>query len=109
MKKEACIAVILCLGLSGCEITNRKPYPPAPLKQWYKQGASNADVRQSLATCKYDVGMNKVPESQRVNLIISCMEKDGYSWQIHPDDKEKWNREVDELKRQGYSLYWPEY
>ncbi|MFZ7202558.1 hypothetical protein ACLSZC_05150 [Avibacterium avium] len=81
------------------------PYPPMPAKRWYKQGTSNEEAKISKAKCIYDVGMNKVAPTEKDTLIISCMQAKGFIWGVSPDDKEKWERKVEMLKKQGYQLF----
>lgn len=106
--KRILFLIIFSFILSGCEsLEISRPYPPYPTKQWYKNGVERSESRQKLAACRYAVGMNKVADTQRVELIRSCMEKDGFVWTHHPDDVKRWNQKVADLKRQGYRLYWP--
>ncbi|MCW9733402.1 hypothetical protein L5B97_07955 [Avibacterium sp. 20-15] len=100
MKKV--LMTLMILMATSCAM---HPYPPMPEEQWYKQGISQEEVRTSKAKCIYDVGMNKVAPTEKDILIISCMQAKGFIWGVSPDDKEKWERKVEMLKKQGYKLF----
>ncbi|MEE6075901.1 hypothetical protein ACLSY8_03955 [Avibacterium avium] len=70
------LIILTVLSLASCAIDR----PPSP--RWYKDGASPSVVKAKYAKCTYDVGMNKVEPSEKITLINSCMEADGFIWGV---------------------------
>ncbi len=62
--------VLLSLFMSSC----------AAKSGWYKKTVSKEDTKTAEAKCKYEVGINKVTQVEQGDLIIACMEGQGYRW-----------------------------
>jgi hypothetical protein len=60
------IFTVICISLIGCA------------SGWYKQGVSKDETQTRLAQCKYNVGMNKVSQSEKEDLIYACMQGQGF-------------------------------
>lgn len=75
MKKYTLLFSTIFL-LAACA-TDPGVYVPA---QWKREGTSAFDTRTKLASCTYNVGMNKVAETEKNQLIHACMEASGFRW-----------------------------
>lgn len=60
---SAAIAIVGCAG---------------PQPTWRKEGVAAEGARSALAECKYQVGLNKIPEDKQRVLINNCMEGKGF-------------------------------
>ncbi len=45
---------------------------------WQKSGVTWEDTKSAHAQCNYDVGLNKVQESKKRELINFCMQAKGF-------------------------------
>lgn len=70
-KSRIGLAISVVVLLSGCA---------GPQPSWRKDGVSGEGARSGLAECKYQVGLNKVPEDKQKELITNCMEGKGFRW-----------------------------
>jgi len=52
----------------------------SPQAAWRKDGVSPDGITSALSECKYQVGLNKVPEGERKELITNCMQSKGFRW-----------------------------
>jgi hypothetical protein len=70
-------AVAASLLLAGCA-SSSKPF-------WHKPGASADDAYTALSECKFQVGLSKIPKSERDDLVAHCMRGKGYRLLANPD------------------------
>lgn len=70
-KSTIVLAVSAAAFVAGCA---------SPQPTWRKEGVAAEGARSALAECKYQVGLNKVPEDKQKDLINNCMEGKGFRW-----------------------------
>lgn len=67
------LVVILCvLSLTAC--ANR------PNPRWEKPGTKANIAKMDEAKCKYDIGMAKLSEAEKMEMVDNCMIMKGYEW-----------------------------
>ncbi|HCH51293.1 MAG TPA: hypothetical protein DEV59_11490 [Proteus sp.] len=47
---------------------------------WYKEGVPYDDSQNTLAKCKFDIGIAKVNSNEKTELIAECMKSQGYRY-----------------------------
>ncbi|MEQ4923439.1 hypothetical protein [Proteus hauseri] len=47
---------------------------------WYKEGVPYDDAQNTLAKCKFDIGIAKVNSNEKTELIAECMKSQGYRY-----------------------------
>nr|QZL14127.1 hypothetical protein [uncultured bacterium] len=67
MIKVIAISIMGILTLSACA-------SPA----WRKPGVTWEDTKSAHSQCNYEIGLNKIQESKKRELINSCMEAKGF-------------------------------
>jgi|TARA_X000001388_G_scaffold44707_1_gene31719 hypothetical protein len=55
----------------------------APQPTWRKAGVSADDTVSALSECKYQIGLNKIPEAQQKEMLGQCMQAKGFRWRTH--------------------------
>lgn len=68
-KSVAVLAITSAAFVAGCAGPN-----------WRKEGIAAEGVRSAIAECRYQIGLNKVPEEKQKALINDCMEGKGFRW-----------------------------
>jgi hypothetical protein len=68
-KASLVFAITFVAFVSGCA---------SPQASWRKEGISAEGARSALSECKYQVGLNKIPEIKQEDLIANCMEGKGF-------------------------------
>ena len=74
------ISIVLVFSLSSCKRNRyrRSSQPVQVFKFWAKPKVSLQTAQNIHAKCKYDVGMNKVPQAEKQILIDDCMKMQGF-------------------------------
>jgi hypothetical protein len=73
------ISIVLIFSLSSCKRKRyRRSQPVQVFKFWAKPRVSLRTAQNIHAKCKYDVGMNKVPQVEKKILIDDCMKMKGF-------------------------------
>lgn len=65
------LTLVLSVIISACS---------SPQPMWRKAGISQFDINNTLAKCRYDIGMAKVDQRERTLLISDCMNSQGYRY-----------------------------
>lgn len=65
------LASLLLLSLAACS---------TPKAEWVKPGASKDDTYTQLSECSYQVGLAKVPNSERELMVAHCMRGKGFRY-----------------------------
>lgn len=65
------LLVILVTLITGCSSSS---------PSFHKNGVSAYDGTNTLSECKYQVGLNKIPQDQQKRLIIECMQSKGFRY-----------------------------
>lgn len=68
-KTRIVLALSAAAFIAGC--TSSQP-------TWRKEGVDAHGMRSAHAECRYQVGLNKVPENKQRALINDCMEGKGF-------------------------------
>lgn len=55
----------------------------SPQPTWRKPGVSADDTVSALSECKYQIGLNKIPEAQQKEMLGQCMQAKGYRWRAY--------------------------
>jgi hypothetical protein len=69
---KTAVATALLLSLAACSST--------PKAEWVKPGASKQDTYTQFSDCSYQVGLAKVPEGEREQMVAHCMRGKGYRY-----------------------------
>ena len=72
-------AAALLLSLVACSST--------PKAEWVKPKASKDDTYTQLSDCQYQVGLAKVPEDERKQMVAHCMRGKGFRYVAIPAAK----------------------
>jgi len=75
------ISIVLIFSLSSCKRNRYRRAQSAQVKVfkfWAKPKVSLQTAQNIHAKCKYDVGMNKVPQAEKQILISDCMKMKGF-------------------------------
>ena len=70
MKTAAAAALVL--SLAACSST--------PKAEWVKPSASKQETYTQFSDCNYQVGLAKVPEGEREQMVAHCMRGKGYRY-----------------------------
>ncbi|WP_169802313.1 hypothetical protein [Hydrogenophaga flava] len=73
------LAAALLLSLVACSST--------PKAEWVKPKASKDDAYTQLSDCQYQVGLAKVPEDEREQMVAHCMRGKGFRYVAIPAAK----------------------
>lgn len=73
------LATALLLSLAACSST--------PKAEWVKPNASKDETYTQLSDCQYQVGLAKVPEGEREQMVAHCMRGKGYRYVALPAAK----------------------
>ena len=75
--------MVILAALSGCEALMPQPpkerYRTIPA-HWGKDGVTHDEMRTKLASCEYEVGINKILPNEQGRLIRACMMGEGFRW-----------------------------
>jgi hypothetical protein len=52
----------------------------SPQPAWRKSGVSADDTLSALSDCKYQIGLNKIPDAQQKDMLNQCMKGKGFRW-----------------------------
>lgn len=47
---------------------------------WRKEGVTPYDTKNSFAKCRYEIGMAKISQDERAELVSHCMESNGFRY-----------------------------
>lgn len=72
-------AATLLLSLVACSST--------PKAEWVKPSASKDETYTQFSDCNYQVGLAKVPEGEREQMVAHCMRGKGYRYVAVPAAK----------------------
>jgi hypothetical protein len=69
---KTALAVASLLSLVACTST--------PKAEWVKPGSSKEQTYTQFSDCNYQVGLAKVPEGEREQMVAHCMRGKGYRY-----------------------------
>lgn len=73
------LAIALLLSLAACSST--------PKAEWVKPNSSKDETYTQFSECNYQVGLAKVPEGEREQMVAHCMRGKGYRYVAIPETK----------------------
>lgn len=76
MPMKHLLAAALALSVVACSST--------PKAEWVKPGASKQETYTQFSDCNYQVGLAKVPEGEREQMVAHCMRGKGYRYVAVP-------------------------
>ena len=77
MKTALISSLAAALLLTACVTGPAGRYIPA---HWHREGVTPDDTQTKMSKCVYEVGINKVDKMEQQNLIVACMQADGFRW-----------------------------
>ena len=69
---KTAVASLLLLSLVACA--------SAPQAEWVKPRATKEETYTQFSDCNYQVGLAKVPEAEREQMVAHCMRGKGYRY-----------------------------
>lgn len=73
---KTAVAAALLLSLAACSST--------PKAEWVKPGSSKEQTYTQFSDCNYQVGLAKVSEGEREQMVAHCMRGKGYRYVAVP-------------------------
>lgn len=73
---KTAVATALLLSLAACSST--------PMAEWVKPGASKQETYTQFSDCNYQVGLAKVAEGEREQMVAHCMRGKGFRYVAVP-------------------------
>ncbi len=73
---KTAIAVALLASLAACS--------SAPKAEWVKPKASKEETYTQFSDCSYQVGVARVPDGEREQMVAHCMRGKGFRYVATP-------------------------